>query len=240
MPAWYDPVLRGHPHEGSIFMITLADIMERVSSTVDQRATPPTAGTGEYNWRKVLVNRVMEEIAQAYDFEWMRLSSFVTVLSAGSISLPENYKKMAGFPVLYGYQAQGEEWPEIKPEERNKEDSSTHFFYVLGNRGQGYTMVWNPGTLASGASLFIDFYTYPSLVTQATDPITCPNIDYITNRTIAYIFEAKNDPRTTLYLSRSRESLLQTIEEDNSKARTQENNVNPRRETLLDFRFGRD
>lgn len=220
-------------------MATLADLMERVASTVDQRATPPTVGSSEYNWRKVLVNRVVEELYMSYDFEWMRQSQYAAVTAAASVTLPINFKKMASFPVYYGASSEGEEWAEIKPHEQRLYGSSDHYFYILGNRGDRYTMVWNPGSLVSGASLFLDFYTWPSLITQSTDTLVVPSLDYMTNRTIAYIFEAKNDPRTNLYLSRSRESLAQIIEEENSPGRTYENLV-PISRREAGFRFGRD
>jgi hypothetical protein len=103
-------------------------------------------------------------------------------------------------------------------------------------------MVLNPGTLASGASLQVQYYSTPtSLSTNIDIPVT-PDPQFLIDRAIAYIFEARSDPRFQTEENKAREKLLTMIENMNAAKFNSYAGANylttPERRT--GFRLGRD
>jgi hypothetical protein len=121
-------------------------------------------------------------------------------------------------------------------------DSTDKFFYILGNRGDGQTMIWNPATIASGASMMITYFAFPTSLTSPANIPPMENPEFIINRTIAYIFEARSDARFQGFESRARENLLQQIDNQNDKgaAFMQNKNVKTQEQKYYNFRIGRD
>lgn len=221
--------------------ITLNDIQIKMSLTLDQSVTPPTPEGSEWQLRTSFINRSYEEWANAYDWEALRSNTWVTVtgVSQASITLPASFKKMASFPLYHSSGvAGGEQWPEIQPHETKLYDTSDKYFYVLGYRG-AQTMVWNPGTMSSGASLYLEFYTYPtSLASPADVPLT-PDPEFLVERSMAYILEARSDSRFQEIEAKARSLLLNMISNEDYRGRAYNNKIfTPER--LQGFRLGRD
>lgn len=216
------------------------EIQARVASLVDQSTTPPTAGGAEWNLRLKYINRAYEEWANAYEWEALRQTQYSTVTASASISLPGNFHKMAAFPLLYNGVTGGEEWPEIQPNEKKLYSDTDKYFYLLGNRGNGFTMVWNPGTLASGASLFIQYYSFPSSLASPADVPVIPDPEFLVERSIAYVFESRSDARFQEIEAKAREKLLLMVDNENAKARTYKNTIETPERLYFGFRFGRD
>jgi hypothetical protein len=163
--------------------------------------------------------------------------------SQGSLTMPVDFRKMARMPVYYsGGVAGGEEWSEIIPDEIGMHRSSGKYFYMLGNRGDGNTMVWNPATMASGASVMITYFSFPTSLISPADSVPLENPEFLINRTIAYIFEARSDSRFQGFEARARENLLGMVDNQNDKSRAfgENNNVKTREEKYWGFRIGRD
>lgn len=224
---------------------TLTTLQQDIASVVDQSTTTPTAGGDEWNLRKSWINRSVEEYGQAYDWESLRKVRFpgVTGVSQGSISLPLEFRKMARMPVYYSSGVtDGKEWSEILPDEIGGYDSTEEYFYLLGDRGNGYTMIWNPATVASGASMMITYFAFPTSLTSPSDVLILENPEFIINRTIAYIFEARSDARFQGFESRARENLLQMIDNQNDKGSAFGTNayVKTSGKKYYGFRVGRD
>jgi hypothetical protein len=148
---------------------TLNSIQQDVASIADQNTATPTAGGSEWNLRTSFINRAIEEFGHAYDWEALRKVLWVTVtgVSQGSLTMPMDFRKMARMPLYHSSGvAGGEEWSEIIPDEIGNYDSTDKFFYMLGDRGNGRTMIWNPATIASGASLMITYFSFPTSLTS--------------------------------------------------------------------------
>ncbi len=224
---------------------TLNSIQSDIASVVDQSTTVPTQGGDEWNLRKSWINRAIEEFGHAYDWEALRKTLWVSVtgVSQGSLTMPLNLRKMARPPLYYSSGVVGgEEWSEILPEEIGIRNSTDKFFYMLGDRGNGKTMIWNPATIASGASLMITYFAFPTSLSSPADVLFLENPEFIVNRTIAYIFEARSDSRFQGFEVRARENLLSMIDNQNDKSRAfgENANVKTREERYWGFRVGRD
>lgn len=219
----------------------LTEIQTRMAYTLDQSTSPPTAGGNEWNLRMGFVNRAYEEWSGAYEWEVLRTPYWagITGVSQASVTLPTGFRKMASFPLNYSTGVTGgEQWPEILPHETKLYDTSDDYFYILGYRGS-FTMVWNPGTLASGASLYLEYYKYPTSLASPADVPVIQDIEFLVDRAIAYVFETRSDARFQEVEAKARDKLLQLIDNENTRSKMYENAIiTPERKQS--FRFGRD
>ena len=188
------------------------------------------------------MNRAYQEWGGAYDWESLRKEIFlgVTGVSQASISLPADFKKFALQPVLFGASSwtQGESWPEIKPEDRRMYSETERYIYLLGGR-ENQTMIWHPGTLSSGASIMISYFSFPTLLSSATDTVLMSDPEFLVERTVAYILETRSDPRYQQAESKAREKLLQMVDEENNRGYSL-NDMVKNTEQVAGFRIGRD
>lgn len=228
--------------------IDCTEIQSRIASLVDQTTDTPTVGGSEWLLRLKYINRAIEEFGQAFDWEGLRKDHWIstTSVSGASVSLPANFRKMSAYPVYYsGGVSEGEEWPEIAADKKGLYTSTDKYYYVLGNRADGHTMVWNPGTLASGASLVISYYSFPTSLASPADTVNIADPEYLVNRVTAYIFESRNDARFQETEAKARESLLNMIENEQVTKYTPyaggtAGNVQTDNRLFHSFRIGRD
>ena len=221
-------------------MITLYDIQSRIAATVDQTVTPPSAGSAEWELRRSFINRAIEEWGQAYDWDTSRRTEFLNITSGPTVALPMDFKKMSGFPLLFGDVAEGEGWPEIQEHEAKRYTVSDHYYYINGDRANGYFMMWHPATLSSGASLMIQFYSFPTSLASPASMSVIGDPEFVVDRSIAYIFQSRNDARFQQFEAQAREKLLLMIDTDNERSRAYRSRVETPERAYHDFRLGRD
>lgn len=226
--------------------LTVSQIFTAVSSTVNQEATSPSATSTEHALWLAFLNRGVREWSEANDWEVLRKTFYpgVTGISCATVSLPADYKKLAGSPKLSSYgESDGIEYPEVLDEQEGLYLSTDKYITETGNTADGYALVFHPGTLSSGASIAIPYYSIPtSLASPANQPIV-PDSEYLIDRTIAYIFEARSDPRFQGQEAKARQRLLMMIEDANLSKYSSYSNPNyvgngPLKR--MGFRMGRD
>jgi len=226
--------------------ITVDSCQSKIAALVDQSTTVPTGD--EYSLRLSYINRAINEWEHAFDWEATKKYHWINVtgVSCASLSLPGDFKKLAGFPLYYsGGVSGGEEWEEIKSEEEKLYVSTDKYCYTLGNRNEGHTLVWNPGTLASGASLRICYYSYVTALASPADTILVPDPEFVINRSIAYILESRSDARFQETEAKARENLLQMVDSEqtakfNSLAGGPDSNVQTNERRFWGFRIGKN
>ena len=194
--------------------------MTQVAATVNQEATAPTAGGSEYLLWLEYLNRSYFEWSQAADWEVLRrlFVPTVTGVSQATLSLPQDFRKLASEVKLYSGDTEwGDSFGEIMWEEENNYSPHTRYVKTLGNMSEGFSLIFHPGTLASGASIVIQYYAMPtSLASPLSVPIT-PDSQFLIDRTIAYIFESRSDSRFQLEENKARERLLTMVEGENDR-----------------------
>ncbi len=100
-------------------------------------------------------------------------------------------------------------------------------------------MVFNPGTIATGASIMIPYYSFPTSMASPTDTTVIQNDTFLVQRAGAYILEMRNDARFQIMEARARETLLQMIDNENNKGIALNMRVKTPEEKKS-FRIGRD
>lgn len=230
--------------------LTVQEIFGHVAATVNLDQTQPAAGSTDYSLWVEFLQRAQAEWAEAYDWEELRKFFYPNItwvsnvsISLATISLPSDFRKVAAAPIDWSAgNSNGIPWPETLPEQRMLYASRDKYFFVMGDMNNGYNMLWNPGTLSSGASIEIQYFAIPASLASSGQVTACPDSQYLADRTIAYILEARFDNRYQSVEVKARERLLQMIENANAKKYSSYANPNfvittTRRQG---FRLGRD
>jgi hypothetical protein len=197
---------------------TVSEVFVQIASTVNQEATSPAVGSDEYNLWLQYLNRAQEEWSEAFDWESTRktYAPGITGLSLASVTLPLNFNKLAGpvrifnddksEPYLYSY---------VLDENEDMYADTDRYVRITGDSVSGKTMVFNPPTLASGASVYIQMFASPTALASSTDYLSIGDPQFGVDRTIAFILEARSDPRFQILETKARERLLANIENAN-------------------------
>ena len=199
--------------------LSVTEIMAQIAATVNQDAAAPTAGGSEWTLWLSFINRSVQEWAESQEWEDLRKTYYPTITGTtqASISLPHDFKGLAGPVKLWGADGltQGETWPVALPEQVDMYNSEDKYIYIAGNMGDGKYISWHPGTLASGASISVPYFSIPtSLASPAQVPLLGDS-QFLVDRVIAYVFEARSDPRFQEQEQKAREKLLQMVERNN-------------------------
>ncbi|MFQ6413442.1 hypothetical protein, partial [Streptococcus pneumoniae] len=90
--------------------------------------------------------------------------------------------------------------------------TNSKWFYVQGDPNGGFNLQWNPGDTtkigASGATIALSYYSMPTSLVSASQYPVIPDSEFLTQRTIAYVLEARSDPRYQDEERKARERLI--------------------------------
>ncbi len=228
--------------------LTVTQIMTQIAATVNQEATAPSTGSAEYALWLAYLNRAYSEWAEAYDWEILRKSFFpsVTGTSLASVSLPLDYRKMAKAAIIRFYgdtdETTRQQFPEITPEQESLYKVTDKYFKIVGDFSNGITAVFHPGTLASGVSLEFQYFSTPTSLASPAEVPLLQDPQFLVDRTIGFIFEARSDPRFQQEETKARERLLTMVDNANDAkfgSFAGPNNLITT-ERKIGFRLGRD
>lgn len=199
---------------------TVSTILQQIASTVNQEASAPTTGGDEFNLWMDYLNRAQDEWAVAHEWESSRIHFYpgITGVSQASITLPADFKQLAGPVLLYHPSRQNPyEYQYMIDEQEQIFESTDLYVRLTGDNSTGKTLLINPGTLASGASLYIPYFSYPTSLSTTTQYLPMSDPQFAVDKTISYIFEARSDPRFQIIEQRAAERLAVMIENENSE-----------------------
>jgi len=194
---------------------TVTDVLKQIASTVNQSSTAPTVDSDEYNLWLQYMNRSQDEWAEAFNWESLRKHYWPTVtgLSLASLSLPEYFDTLAApIKIFGGGYSTPRIYSRILEEDAEMYEDTDLYVTLTGDIASGKTMVFNPPTLASGASVYIQYFAMPSTLSGASQYISMDDTQFMVDRTIAYIFESRSDPRFQIEETKAREKLLAMVE----------------------------
>lgn len=223
--------------------LTVTEIQERIASEVDQSVTTVTVGGAEWLYRLKLINRAQDEWSMAHDWDSLYKVHIPTVsgVSQGSISLPADFKSLADAPRIFSTGiSTGENWPIIKTNQVNSRLSTEKYAYLIGNPMAGYTLRWNPGTLASGATLNIPYHAIATSLASPADITEVEEGEFLVKRVSSWLLRTRNDARFQDLGFEAREILRLAIENDNTQDDPTTDNVETPEKLVYSFRLGRD
>jgi hypothetical protein len=226
--------------------ITVDEVQSRIGSIVDQDEKTADISSSDYSLRLKYINIAAEEWADSYDWdELYREFNTQTSTASGncSVSMPANFRKMASFPKISWDGNNTDQFPVARLQENSRFADTDKRVCMIGNQNTGYTMVVfgvTNGAMISGASIMVPYYAdYGSLASPADAPeIGCYN--YLIKRTVALIWQSREDPRYPMAQQEAEDELKGLINYENTFG---EGNTNDRirttDETRSNFRWGK-
>lgn len=196
--------------------LTVNQIMTQVASTVNQEAVAPSDGSSEWSLWLAFINRSLDEWSEAGDWEVTRKYFYPTAVSGATAPLPLDFKNLAG-PVRNWSDEEAvngnpREFNYLRDEDRDSRDGLTSKYVMLtGDTSTGKSLVFNPATLASGASLEVTYFSMPTSLASGSQYPVVPDPQFLIDRTIAFIFQARSDPRFQDQEGKAREKLLNMV-----------------------------
>lgn len=164
---------------------TLEQILKNANAYVDLELALPTGD--DLNVRINYAQRAVDEWASAYKWKDLKKTLF-PLTTCASLTLPSDFREFVGIP------RQGQlDFPEIAPEDRHSKEDSDTYFYILGNRSEGYTAVVNG--FSADATLSMTYQRYPSNMATLSDVCEVPDPDYVTQKVISYVLQSRTDER---------------------------------------------
>lgn len=224
--------------------ITVDEIMSRIASVLDQDPNTANLSATDYALRLKYINMSLSEWAEIYDWQVLyKEYGTQTSTSTGnaSVTLPQDFRKLASFPAITHTGTQTDLFPETRPQESGKYISTDKRVEIHGNFQDNYTMVVFGVNLQSGASVKVPYYSSPqSLASPANVPVI-PQPDFLVKRSIAYLWESREDPRFSQMKQEAEAILRNMIEYENvfGEASTFDR-VKTYEENRYNFKIGRD
>ena len=214
---------------------------------MDQSSTAPTNTSNDWNLRLKYINMAQAEWAELYDWQalYKEFNTRTSTISGNtSITLPTDYRKLASFPRISPDGVNAVDFPEVRPQEKSKYLSSDRFISILGDPNRNYTMVVHGGNsngqLVSGASIFVSYYASAVSLVSPADISMCPNPEFLVRRSVALLWESREDGRFPQAKQEAEKILQRMLEFENvhSEASTFDR-VRTVEETRYNFRWGR-
>lgn len=165
--------------------MTLSDILIAVNSYTDLEASLPT-GT-DLDTRTNYANQAIRDACSLYNFPQMTVRYDVYATGA-TVSLPSNFRELDSFP-KFQYGGAVTDIPVYKAGYISDESFSS---YVLGDNASGYNLILNN---ISNATISIQYQRYPTGFTTLTSVCELPDPEYVKQKVIAYVLQARNDER---------------------------------------------
>lgn len=193
----------------------LENILQRIGGYVDQEVETPS-GT-DLSSRANYVNRALIEWADSYDWADLNYTYNFTISanSTVSLALPTNFKKPMS--ALYDYITNPPtKYPIVPKDERFGYQLNETYCYLDGNQSDGW-YINVPKGLASGASIVMDIQVYPSSLATLSQYTQIPNTDFLVQRAISLVLEARGDSRFPTARAEADRILANMIEAQNAK-----------------------
>lgn len=171
-------------------MATLEDILLDSSSYLDLDAAVPS-GT-ELTTRVRFSAMAEREWGHAAKWKQLKVELTPSLASFASIGIA-NFSELNGAPMEYLSDGIYQEYPEIAPEDRFYKDQSDQYSYITGNDASGFALHVNG--INVNATLTIPYVREPSIMMTLTDVTEVPDPNFVTQRIISYVLQARNDER---------------------------------------------
>jgi len=215
---------------------TLEDILKDISTYVDQADDTPTGE--DLAVRTRLVNRRLRTYGESYDWQELRTEyGFITSqVSQATISLPTNFKKLAS-PLYYYVSSVPRVYTEIDPSRSYEADSSDYVFYIMGNEATGFNLIV-PNGLPSGASLVMQYQSFPSSVASLSDTISINTPEYLVQGVIADVLEGRADERFQIAQANAGTILANALEKEHTRRSNSGVNTMDNYYRSINFRIG--
>ncbi len=223
--------------------ITVDEAQSRIASLVDQDEATANISSTDYSLRLKYLNMAQTEWAELYDWQALYKEYNMNISTStgnASVLLPTDFRKPASAPQAM-VDTTGYEFLITRPQESNMYLDTDRRVTFLGNYQDGYVLRIYGATLASGASIKVPYYASAQSLVSPINVSMCPNPEYLVKRTIAYLWEAREDPRFPGMKAEAETILRNMLEQENVFPEGSSfNRVKTTDEARYGFRMGKD
>lgn len=225
--------------------ISTDEIQSRIAALVDQDESTANISATDYSLRLKYINMALKEWSESSQWQQlfgeynMRIS---TSSGNASVVLPNDFRKLAGYPLITWEGTTTDKFSEVLPQDDAQYLDTDKRAWILGDPGSAYILRIFGVTLVSGASVKVPYYQSVGSLVSPANIAEIPNTDYLVQKTIAYIWEAREDARFPQAKAEAERILANMIEYESvfSRAATYDR-VKTYEETRSgDFRWGKD
>jgi hypothetical protein len=223
--------------------LNVDEIQSSVAALVDQDADVTQISDSDYSLRLRYMNMALNEWSEAYDWDvlYKEYHTQTSNSSGATIVLPEDFRKLAGFPKVTHTGNQTDVFPEVLPYQDNQFNSTDLRVHMLGNPNSGYSMLVKGVALQSGASITIPYYMSPTSLASGAQVPEIPCGQFLFRRVIAYLWQGREDPRYPQAQMDADRELQNLIMFESTKGRASyDDTVKTVEQTRAQYRWGRD
>ena len=196
---------------------TVDSLQGSVAAIVDQDESTANISTADYSLRLKYLNMAQTEWAELYDWQALYKEYNMNISTStgnASVLLPTDFRKPASAPKIM-VDTTGYEFLITRPQEAGQYLDTDRRVTFLGNYQDSYILRIYGATLASGASIQVPYYASAQSLVSPINVSMCPNPDYLVKRTIAYLWEAREDPRFPGMKNEAETILRNMLEQEN-------------------------
>jgi len=191
----------------------LESILKSVGAITDQDASVPTGS--DLTQRIQFANDALGEWADSYTWKDLQKTFHInaTNSSTATVSLPSDFRQP--FTSVYNYLENGylQEYKQIKPQERFNQVLPDKYCYVTGSF-ENKVLTFSE-MLPSGASLQVDYISFPQSLTTLTDNVPITSSQYMVKKVASLILQGRGSPLFTFMQNDAQRLLSNAIEEEN-------------------------
>jgi len=191
----------------------LSDILKSVGALTDQDPALPTGS--DLTQRIQFANDALGEWADTYTWTDLRSTIYVnpSTDSLTSLALPSNFREPLSSLVQFNENGSKYEYEIIPGATRFDKSSNDKYCYIQGVFPNKSLQI--PNALSSGASLQIDYMSFPSSLATLTDTVPVSATQYMVKKIAALVLQGRGDPRFPSIQNDAQRILSNAIEEQN-------------------------
>ena len=189
-------------------MATLSDILYSANSFLDLEYALPTGE--ELSTRVNFADQAVKDAASIYRFKEFETVHYPSTSTLLSISLPSNFRELSSSPAEMDTSGTYKAFPQVRLEEiADNVNKDNDFCYLLGNKMEGHTLVFNG--LTANATLSLQYQRFPSGLATLTDVIELPDPEYVKQKLISYVLQSRSDDRFEIAEADAQRRLLNMV-----------------------------
>lgn len=199
--------------------ITVDEIQSRVAAIVDQDEDTSAVSSTDYSLRLKYINKALHEWSEIADWQTLYKEYNVLVSTStgnASVALPSDFRKLASFPMITHDGATTDQFIEVLPQEDGRYHENDKRVWLMGNPYEGYILRVLGASLISGASIKVPYYASCQSLASPANVTEIPNADYLVERTIALLWEAREDARFPQKKAEAERILQNMLERENT------------------------
>jgi hypothetical protein len=217
------------------------ELQKQIAIELDQSDSAATEGGTDWNIRLQTLNRAVIDWANTYDWKALHKTHFGLISTStgnASYALPSDFRRPDGFPKV------GEFEYSIVGISKNRRYTDTDYYVnILGNEKDTKVMYIHSGngTLASGASVSFTYWSWPASLASANDFSEIPDPSYLVQRSLYYLYKAREDGRFPEARVEADKIMARMIENEGALGLAEvDRRVSVGGEKFPNFRLGRD